>query len=329
MTLTEKFEKNLSYDKNILPGEKVLIACSGGPDSIALVYLLKGLQKSWNLDLGILHFNHCLRGRDSSLDEKFVKDTARKLRIPFYSARGKVKKKASAEKWSLEEAARFARYGFFVKKAKRLKAHKVVLAHTIDDQAETVLMRLFQGTGLRGLCGIRKVKRLEGISFVRPFLELEKQEILLFLKKNKTAFRLDKSNRQESFLRNRIRLKIMPVLKKDVNPGIVRALARIPSIVSDELALISGIEEDAWRNSFQSRKGRVLKLRREAFLSYPAPLQFRLLERGLKRMDPRSGINFEAWQRIRKNLSQKTYRCSLPKDIDFILTASDLKLYKK
>jgi tRNA(Ile)-lysidine synthase len=329
MTLTEKFQNSLCREKSILPGEKILIACSGGPDSTALFYLLNNLSSSWKLKLRILHFNHSLRGRESDADAAFVKKMARHFKIPCSMAKGRVQEKARKERLSLEEAARFERYDFFIRAAKKHKVKKVVLAHTLDDQAETVLMRLFQGTGLRGLCGIRKKNVMKGVSFLRPLLEFEKAEILSFLKERKVRFREDKSNRQTSFLRNRIRLKFLPWLKKDVNPRIVQALARIPAIACEEVELLSEMEEDAWKRVFKSRQKRAVEMDRSAFLSCSAPLQFRILDRALKCLDLKSGVNFDAWQRIRGHLSQKNYRCSLPKSIDFILTPSKLRLYRE
>lgn len=329
MTLAEKFQNSLCHEKSILPGERIYIACSGGPDSTALFYLLKNLSASWKLKLGILHFNHSLRGRESDGDKVFVEKMARRFKVPFYSAKGRVKEKAREERLSLEEAARFARYDFFTRAAKKRGVKKVVLAHTIDDQAETVLMRLFQGTGLRGLCGIRRTSVMGGVSFIRPLLDFEKAEILSFLKGEKIRFRDDKSNRQTSFLRNRIRLKFLPWLKKDVNPRIVQALARISVIANEELELLSEMEEEAWKRVFKSRQRRAVDMERIAFLNCSAPLQFRILNRALKCLDAKSGVNFEAWQGIRRHLSKKSYRCSLPKDIDFILTPLSLRLYRK
>jgi tRNA(Ile)-lysidine synthase len=230
---------------------------------------------------------------------------------------------------SVEEAAREVRYGYFLKTAGRKKIRKIALGHTRNDQAETVLMRVLQGTGLRGLCGIRPELRLGKVRFVRPLLDFSKEELRGYLKSRRIPFRTDSSNRSVRLLRNRLRMEIIPRLEKTVNPRVVDALARLPGIAAEESGIIEALEKEAWSKSFKAIKRGRLWLRREAFRRIPPPLRFRLLDRALKKLDARSGLAFEAWRRLCPHLEKKSFRISLPRDIDLELTSLAIVLYKK
>ena len=329
MSFLKRFEQILQNQKLIVPGDKIFVACSGGPDSVALFYLLQNLQAKWNLKLGILHFNHKLRGAESNRDQKYVEALAQKFHVRVIKGKPNRLLKSKSPKESLEEAARRMRYGFFVQAAKRHRISKVALAHTQDDQAETILMRILQGTGLRGLGGIRSQLEMKGIRMVRPLLEFRKREILEFLRIRKISFRNDRSNLSEKFLRNRIRHKLLPWLEKEFNPRLVPALARLPAIIEDENQLSGELEGAAWKQVFNRRLGKRIYLNRKKFLNLLPALQFRILDRALKELDEQSGMSFGAWQRLKPYLAEARCRQSFPKDIDFALTPSRLVVYKK
>ena len=326
--LPVRFETHLLEKSFFRSGDKILVACSGGPDSVALVCLLAPLAAKNRWKLGILHYDHRLR-MASRTDARFVRGLAVKLGLDFHHGSGDVKSEAVRTKTSIEEAARKMRYDFFLKTAKLLKIKKISLAHTLGDQAETVLMRMLQGTGLRGLQGIRETHQIGGITFIRPLLTFTKKELLDFLQVKKMNYRKDESNDSILFLRNRIRLKLIPSLQRDFNPRVVEALSRIPAIVSGESNLVDGLEEKAWRKIFRNVCGQKVRLRRASFLACHPALQFRLVDRSLKLLDRQSGLSFEAWERLRKGLVRPCFCCSLPKDIDFALTPKNLTLYKK
>ena len=328
-TLLPRFEEHLRDKRFFKTRQKILIACSGGPDSVALFHLLQSLAANHGWKLGLAHFNHQLRPGDAKKDERFVKDLARKFKVPFYSGTGNVKREAKRTKTSIEECARQMRYDFFLRTTQIEKFQAGVLAHTKDDQAETVLMRVLQGTGLRGLQGIREKFRMGRTTWVRPLLVFTKKELLGYLAKERVPFRSDKTNDSLRFVRNRIRLELIPGLQRDFNPRVVEALSRIPSIVAGESALIAELEEKAWEKTFKRRCGKEIELRRSVLLKFPPALQFRILEKALKKLDKQSGLSFEAWERIRQGLVRSRYRLSLPKDIDFALTPKKAILYKK
>lgn len=324
----ERFREHILRKRIFSQNNKILIACSGGPDSVVLVHLLNMIAANNSLNLGILHFDHQLRSA-SKADARFVRAFSKKLKLPFYLGAGNVKQEALRTKASIEEAARKMRYDFFVKTAKRLGIRTVALAHTRDDQAETVLMRILQGTGLRGLSGIREIMNMKGVMFIRPLLQFTKKELLDFGRAAKVAYRRDKSNDSVQFLRNRIRRILLPVLRRDFNPRVVEALSRIPEIVSGESALIAELEAKAWKKAFKRSYGNRIDLRRSVFLKFPQALQFRIIEKALKKLDKQSGLSFEAWGRFRKGLLRPRFCLSLPKDIDFALTPKKATLYKK
>jgi len=296
---------------------------------MALFCLLLGLKEQYRWKLSVIHFNHQLRTRGGKKDEAFVRRMSKKARIRFYSGTGNVLQKAKQNKASIEEWARKMRYDFFIRTARTQKISKIVFAHTQDDQAETVLMRILQGTGLRGLSGIREKNNMGRVSFIRPLLIFTKSELLAFLKEQNIPFCHDRSNRSMRFLRNRIRLKLIPMLAREYNPRLVEALSRIPAIACEETQLFSDLELTAWREVFKRQQKKRIEFKRSAFLKYPSPLQFRVLERALKKLDPRSGLSFEAWQRIRRELHRSLYRCSLPRDIDFAVSSKKIMVYKK
>lgn len=329
MNFPEAFEKNIQSKKLLCPGEKILVACSGGPDSVALTHLLAGLRHSWNIKPVLIHFNHQLRGRASSRDEQFVKKLARKLKLRCFMGRLNVQKMAAREKFSIEEAARKARYDFFMKTARKHHIQKIATAHTLDDQAETVLMRLLQGTGLRGLCGVREQIRQGRALLVRPLLGFSKPQILEYLRQKKITYCKDTSNHQLRFLRNRIRKKLLPFLQKEFHPQAAQLLARIPQSLWREVEALSFFEERFWKDCFLKRQKNAVHLKKKVFLKHPPALQFRVLDRALKVLEPKSGMEFRHWEILEPHLSKTSFRCSLPRSIDLALTRSHLRLYKK
>ena len=328
-SLLSRLEEHLQDKHFFKERQKILVACSGGPDSVTLFHLLRGLSAKHRWKLGLAHFNHQLRPGDAKEDERFVKALARKYKAPFFCGTGCVKREAQRKKASVEECARQMRYDFFLRISKAKKYQVIALAHTRDDQAETVLMRVLQGTGLRGLQGIREEFRMGPATVVRPLLVFTKMELLEYLAEQRIPYRSDKTNNSPQFVRNRIRLGLIPKLRRDFNPRVVEALSRIPAIVAGESSLIAELEEKAWEKVLRRCRGKRVELRRAVFLKFPHALQFRILEKALKKLDPQSGLSFDAWERVRRGLVRSRYVSSLPKDIDFALTPKNVMIYKK
>lgn len=202
--------------------EKIVVGVSGGPDSLALLYALKALQKEWPVALHIAHLNHMLRGRESQGDAEFVVRLAQKLNIPVTMR--KINLAGLKQGGSAEEIARKARLEFLFAVARKNKARKIALGHNLDDQAETVLMRVIRGSGLLGLSGILPKRKINNFIIIRPLIEIPRKEITNFLKVKKIKPRIDSTNSEEIFFRNRVRHKLLPELKR-YNPNIKQVLA--------------------------------------------------------------------------------------------------------
>jgi tRNA(Ile)-lysidine synthase len=210
-------------------GDSVVVAVSGGADSVALLLLLSELTH-YRLSLTVAHFNHGLRGEEAERDERFVKLLASRLGLPFESGRGDAARFAVEEGLTLEEAARELRYRFLRGLRSSLSADRIATAHTLDDNAETLIMRLIRGSGYRGLGGIPPVS--EGGSLIRPLIEVPREMVLRYLEGRGEAWVTDSTNLLPVCLRNRVRLELIPLLL-GYNPGLREALARSARLMRD------------------------------------------------------------------------------------------------
>jgi tRNA(Ile)-lysidine synthase len=211
----------------ITPGDKVLVAVSGGADSMALIYLLEKFSKELSYNLFVAHLNHLARGKESDQDEKFVEKVAGKLSLPIFI--DKIDIRNSSLKCSFQESARILRYQFLEKTLKSIKGNKIALGHTADDNIETVLMNLLRGTGLRGLAGIPETTG----NVIRPLLYFIRTELEEFLGDHNIAYRTDSSNSDTKYLRNKVRQEMIPFLKI-FNPNISRSLLGLAEIARGE-----------------------------------------------------------------------------------------------
>lgn len=325
--LFSRVEAALQKYKMLIPGERILVACSGGADSVALFHLLRELAPRLGIRLSLLHFDHALR-RGSERDCEFVEGLARNFGIPFYSGRRRSRRGIYKTGLSPEEEARKNRYEFFERVVKKTRIRKIALGHHWDDQAETVLMRLIQGTGLRGLQGIRPVVKVKRITLIRPLIEIRRDEIREFLKKCSIPHREDGTNQSQRFLRNRIRHRLLPLLEKEFNPQIRQSLCRLAETAVRESA---GLDEWVTRYGktyLRARKDGAIWLDRERFLLLPNALQFRLLDQILHLLDPRSGFDFKSWERMEEGFRKGRVRITLPRNLDLNLTPKKLFIRK-
>lgn len=211
----------------------VLVAVSGGADSVALARALHSLAGGGEGRLILAHFNHRLRGAESDADEQFVRDFAAQLRLQLIAGTAAGDLSAGGSGEGIEGAARQARYDFLSAAAAQCGARYLATAHTADDQVETVLFNVLRGTGLSGLAGIPRLRRLsEATTIVRPLLDVTRAEVLDYLQSIGQSHRDDSSNRLEDYTRNRIRLQLLPQLDQDYNPRVREALLRIAQIAA-------------------------------------------------------------------------------------------------
>jgi len=240
MDVLQAFKRAVERNGLVCPGDRVLVAFSGGPDSTALVHLLLEIRRQVPIDIVLAHFNHRLR-RTAGRDERFVRAQAKKWRLPLVVQRQDVRTFAHRRGLNLEEAGRELRYAFLRKAAARAGAAKIATGHTMNDQAETVLMRLLRGTGSHGLGGISPVVDK---MIIRPLLGIERRELESYLRGKKADFCRDESNLNRRFLRNKVRLELIPYLQRNYDPGIIRGLSRLASLVQEEDEFLDGLARE-------------------------------------------------------------------------------------
>jgi tRNA(Ile)-lysidine synthase len=223
----------------IRPGDRIGVGVSGGADSVALLRILADLRTDLGMMIVVLHFHHQLRGAEADQDERFVKSLAGEFHFEFEAGRADVSGEAAANGWNLEDAARRLRYQFFSSVAKARGLNRVAVAHTADDQAETVLSHLLRGTGLAGLAGIYPVAG----PIIRPLIDLRREELRKFLSELGQSWREDASNQDTSRTRARIRHQLIPLLVRDFEPAAVTRLARLAAHARDDETFWRSLEE--------------------------------------------------------------------------------------
>ena len=226
-------------------GDRIGVAVSGGADSVALLRLLESLRDELGVALVVVHFDHMLRGEESDRDASFVEELARASRLEFVSAREDVRDAAAHNGWNMEEAARRLRYAFFDRVLSQRKATRMAVAHTADDQAETVLAHIARGTGPTGLASIYPlVDSPGGGAIVRPLLQIRRAELRVYLHERGQGWREDATNADQTRLRARIRTQLLPILERDFSPAIVQHLGDLARFAREEESFWSALVED-------------------------------------------------------------------------------------
>jgi tRNA(Ile)-lysidine synthase len=263
--------------KLLRPDDRVLVAVSGGPDSVCLVMVLYEMQQRGvlpGLDLHVAHVNYGLRGAESEKDEAYVRVLGKTLNLPAHVERVHLVPRLGQ---TVQSQARDSRYAFFARMRRECGLTAVATGHTADDQAETVLLWLLRGSGTRGLAGI-PVQRGDGI--IRPLLDVTREQVLDYLASRGIDYRTDASNAMRIYRRNRIRHEIVPLLRT-FNPRIVQGLARAAEILAAEAALLDDLERERWKAVVKDiAPGRVV-LQGERLAQEPLGLQRRLIRRAL------------------------------------------------
>jgi tRNA(Ile)-lysidine synthase len=259
-------------------GLQVLVAVSGGPDSVALLHVLHRLRQEWDLHLGVAHFDHGLRGEVSREEARFVADLARDLDLPFHAAEGDVLGLAQTQKISLQMAARQLRLDFLDQVRRDHAYDRVALGHTADDQVELFFLRLLRGAGTEGLKGMWP-RTPAGL--VRPLLAVGKNVLLAWLHQEKLPYREDQSNLSRRYLRNRVRLDLVPRLQQDYNPRLKDAIWRLMAILQEDERLLAETTEAAFNTVARWIAPDWVALSIPKLLALSPGLQTRLLRRTL------------------------------------------------
>ncbi len=268
-------------------GDRVLVAVSGGPDSVALLYLLEELKDELALHLEVAHLQHGIRGDEAKQDASFVAALAGELNLQLNSREIDLPRmKSDAGKGNLEALARAERYRFFAEVVSARNLSKVAVAHTQDDQAETVLMWFMRGAGVKGLAGMAAQQQLwiscpkpRPLNVIRPLLEVSKGEVLEYLAQTKRAYRVDQSNRDDALLRNWIRLELLPKIKTRAGAGFSARLSQQAALLRDEEEHLDQLTQ---RRYDAVRSGE--RLLRSPLLQEPKALQRRILRHWIEQV---------------------------------------------
>jgi tRNA(Ile)-lysidine synthase len=249
--LALKLARHLAGHPGLSAGQRVGVAVSGGADSVALLRVLLELREQLGIIVSLVHFNHQLRGKASDADEKFVSRLAAQYGLPFLAATENVAAQAKQQRANLEEVARKARYAFFERLADEKKVDRVAVAHTADDQAETVLSHILRGTGIAGLAGIHPEA---GVVF-RPLLKFRRAELRKYLRSLKQAWREDATNRDVTRTRARIRRRLIPLLEKQFQPAVVAHLCQLAEFAREDEAWLESATEQRVAVGAKEEKG--------------------------------------------------------------------------
>lgn len=231
--MKQKVIETIRKYKLIEDGDKIVLGVSGGPDSISMLNILKEIKDEQiiKFEMYVAHINHMIR-EEAIDDEKYVEDYCNRNNIKCYIKRIDVVKIANDKKIGTEEAGRNARYDFFEEILEETDSNKIATAHNKNDKIETIIMHLLRGSGLSGLKGIEPVRDNK---FIRPLIECERSEIEKYCEENELNPRIDKTNFENEYTRNRIRNMLIPYIKQEFNPNIVQTLGRLSEVVTEEV----------------------------------------------------------------------------------------------
>jgi tRNA(Ile)-lysidine synthase len=281
MNLVGKVKKIITKEDLVEEGDNVLLGASGGIDSTVLLFVLLKIAQQIPFKLGLAHVNHALRGEESERDEDFVRDLARRFSLPFHAKKVNVKEFASASGISLQHAGRELRYAFFGDIAETYHYNKIAIAHTLDDQVETFLLRLIKGTGIRGLSSI-PIRRG---AIIRPFLSTYRSEIEEYARQNAVPFVTDSSNEKVIYERNFIRREVIPVMER-LNPALKE---KIFSLLQDMTAINRTFDRQSKTFLLQKKQDRdgegIFNI--DALADMDEETRFRVLSDTLTSIEPR------------------------------------------
>lgn len=274
--MEEKVFSFMEKHEMVQPGDKVILGVSGGADSVCLLFLLLEYRKKTPIELVTVHVNHGLRP-DAGADAAYVESVCRAQDVPFFLVEADVKELAAGEKCSEEDAGRRLRYRAFREAMRREGGTKIAVAHNAEDRAETMLLHLFRGSGLRGLCGIEPLRG----NVIRPVLCLERREIEAYLRERGIAWRTDSTNAGDAYTRNRIRHHVLPYAEREVSGRAVAHMCRTADLISET--------EDFLRQQTTLAKERCMKdgnVDVASFSELPAVLQKRVILELLEGLSP-------------------------------------------
>lgn len=321
--MLKKIQNTIDKYNMLQSGDKVVVAVSGGPDSLVLLHVLYQLRKQYHIQLLVAHYNHLLR-QDARQDADFVGALADKLKLPFYLGEGNVAQYAKDHKLSIQVAARDLRYQFLDRIVTETGSQKLALAHQLDDQGETVVMHFLRGPSPRGLAGIPPVRG----KIIRPLIEVSRQEIEEYLKDNRLKALIDASNLKTVYLRNRVRLELMPVLKK-YNPNLVVRLSHGAEIFREEDRYLAEETDRQWAKLSSWEQGKLM-VNFRGYDELPLAIKRRLLRKCYREVAHQApDLSFPQVERVIAWLENPTTgkRLQWPQGVRICFNGKDIVFY--
>lgn len=314
--MLKAFEKILEDHELIKREDKVVVAVSGGVDSMVLLNLFTRLSKTWRLKLIVAHVNHGLRGTSSDREEKLVKNTAKKLGLPVH-----VTKWDAPKKGNIQDSARKFRYSFFKDVIQKTGAATVATAHHRDDQAETVLLQFIRGSGIKGLSGISWKSPYKNISIIHPLLDFGRTQIETYSKRHKISFAQDESNLKTDYRRNFIRHELVPLLES-INPRVKESIADTALVLQDSFKAMDSVAKTFADEYFTNLDGKIT-WNRAPFTRLPTAIRrFVLIEAFERLTGTRTDLNSDQIEHMEYiSLSPKiSGKYMLPRQAQFCRT---------
>ncbi len=326
--LIKRFIGNIKEKDYIKKGDKILVACSGGIDSTVMLDLLYRIKEKYSIELKIVHFNHCIRGKEADRDEEFVRELAKKYNLDVIIGKKNVKIILSGKRFSLEEKARIARYDFFDGMIKKQKFDKVAIGHSADDNAETVIMNFIKGYGFESLKGISEVRS----HYIRPIIIFTRNQIIDYANIRNINYVEDSSNKKLDFLRNKIRQKLIPSIKSEFNPNITETLSNWGMLFRSVNNVIEFFVDNTFKLIVKKEDKNKFILDIHKFKDYFVVVRIYILNRVLRELKIyKKGVNQRLIQKIirliEKNKIGKTI--SLSSDYKAVIDRKKLIIFKE
>ncbi len=273
--MKDRVLKTIKKNRLIVNGDKIVLGVSGGPDSISMLNILRELKEEGTLQFNMVvaHINHMIR-EEAIEDEKYVEDYCKKNGIECYVKRINVIEYAQNNKIGTEEAGRKARYDFFDEIAQKTNANKIAIAHNKNDKIETIIMHILRGSGLSGLKGIEPIRNNR---YIRPLIDCERQEIEDYCEKEKLNPRIDKTNFENNYTRNKIRNVVIPYIKEEFNPNIIETINRLSEVITAEENYMDKIVKEIYGKILIEKKENEISLSLKEFNKQEEVIKNRLI----------------------------------------------------
>lgn len=277
--LEEKVRKTIREYNLIEKNDSIVVGVSGGPDSMTLLSILLKLKEEFNLKIYVAHVNHMLR-ENAIKDEEYVKEFCEKNNIEMFIKKANISEIAKKEKIGLEEAGRNARYNFFEEILKNTESNKIAIAHNLNDKVETIIMNTLRGSGVSGLKGIEPKRK----KYIRPLIEIERHEIEKYCIENEINPRHDESNDNNTYTRNKIRNIIIPYIRNEFNPNIIKTLNRLSEIIKEEDEYVQSKTEKIFKEILLTNEKNKIELDPRKFNDQEKVIQKNLILLAIKKV---------------------------------------------